>query len=188
MQNIYDNQELINILQDGGVVVMPTDTIYGVLTTALNTASVERLYKIRLRSPEKPCIVLISDISDIGHFDITLNETERKILEEFSAHDKPTSIILDSLNPEFQYLDRGTESLSFRIPKNEHFRELLKETGPLIAPSANVEGETPAKNIEEARIYFGDQVDLYVDGGEIVGKPSKIIKLEKDGRVSIIRD
>lgn len=188
MQNIYDNQELINTLQDGGVVVMPTDTIYGVLTTALNMASVERLYKIRRRSPEKPCIILISDISDLGHFDINLNETERKILEEFSAHDKPTSIILDSLNPEFLYLDRGTESLSFRIPKNEHFRELLKETGPLVAPSANIEGEAPATNIEQARIYFGDEVDLYVDGGEIVGKASKIVRLYNDGRHTIIRE
>lgn len=188
MQNIYDNQELINTLQDGGVVVMPTDTIYGILTTALNTASVERLYKIRRRSPDKPCIILINDISDLGHFDITLNETERKILEEFSAHDKPTSIILDSLNPEFQYLDRGTESLSFRIPKNEHFREILKETGPLVAPSANIEGETPATNIEQARISFGDEVDLYVDGGEIVGKASKIVRLYNDGRHTIIRE
>jgi len=188
MQNIYNNQEFINTLQDGGVVVMPTDTIYGILTTALNTASVERLYKIRKRSPEKPCIILISDISDIGHFDITLNETERKILEEFSAHDKPTSIILDSLNPEFLYLDRGTESLSFRIPKNKHLRELLKETGPLVAPSANIEGETPATNTEEARIYFGEQVDLYIDGGEIIGKPSRLVRLYKDGRHTIIRE
>jgi len=188
MQNIYDNQELINTLQDGGVVVMPTDTIYGILTTALNTASVERLYKIRRRSPEKPCIILISDISDLGHFDINLNQTERKILQEFSAHDKPTSIILDSLNPEFQYLNRGAESLSFRIPKNEHLRELLKETGPLIAPSANIEGETPATNIEEARAYFGESVDMYIDGGEIIGNPSRLMRLYKDGRHTIIRE
>lgn len=188
MQNIYDNQELINILQDGGVVVMPTDTIYGILCSALNKDSVEKLYRIRRRSPNKPCIILISEVSEIEKFGISLEEEQRKIFLAFFAQNKPTSIILDSLNLDFQYLDRGTKTLSFRIPKNDYFRELLKKTGPLLAPSANLEGESPSQNIEEARLYFGELVDMYIDGGEISGSPSKVVRLYKDGTTSIIRE
>ncbi|MFA7285868.1 MAG: L-threonylcarbamoyladenylate synthase [Candidatus Paceibacterota bacterium] len=188
MQNIYDNQELIQVLQNGGVVVMPTDTIYGILTTALNMASVERLYAVRRRSPEKPCIILISEIAEIEKFGISLEEGERKILGEFSALERPTSFILDCDNIAFEYLHRGTKTLSFRIPKNEELKELLKQTGPLIAPSANFEGETPAENIEQARLYFGELVDMYIDGGEISGSPSRIVRLYKDGTTTIIRE
>jgi len=188
MQNIYDNHDLVRTLQDGGVVVMPTDTIYGILTTALNQESVERLYSVRLRSPDKPCIILIHDISVLENFGINLSEEELKILQEFSTQDKPTSFILDCNNPDLKYLHRGMNSLSFRIPKNDSLREFLRQTGPLIAPSANTEGNPPAQNIEQAKEYFGGKVDLYIDGGEIIGEPSKIIRLYKDGRHIIIRE
>src|SRR5204863_149383 len=67
----------------------------------------------------------------------------------------------------FEYLHRGTNTLALRLPKDESLQNLLKKTGPLIAPSANVEGLPPAKNITDAKKYFGDGVDLYIDGGEI---------------------
>lgn len=188
MQNIYDDENLINTLLNGGVVLMPTDTIYGILTSSLNKESVERLYAIRKRSPEKPCIILISDISEIEHFGIILEGEEQKNLLDFFAEEKPTSVILDCNNEYFSYLHRNTNTLSFRLPKREDLRNLLKKTGPLIAPSANTEGNPPAKNIQEAKEYFGNQVDLYVDGGEITSNPSRIIKLSKNHKVLVIRD
>lgn len=186
--SLSHNQKLIETLKNGGIVVMPTDTIYGILTSALNQESVERLYQVRQRSPEKPCIILMSNISDIEKFGISLGEIERKILLEFFALPKPTSVILDCPNQEFSYLHRGTNSLSFRLPKNEDLVSLIKEIGPLIAPSANTEGNIPASSLLEAREYFGEKVDLYINGGEIKGQPSKIVKLSKNGDVSIIRN
>ena len=85
------------------------------------------------------------------------------------------------------YLHRGTRSLAFRVPEKEDLRELLKSTGPLVAPSANPEGLPQSQNIQEARGYFGYTVDYYVDGGEITSKASKIIQLHKDGTVTILR-
>jgi L-threonylcarbamoyladenylate synthase len=187
MQNIFDDENLINTIKEGGVVVMPTDTIYGILTNALNKENVERLYKIRKRSPEKPCIILISEISEIENFGISLSVEERKNLLDFFALEKPTSVILDCNNQEFSHLHRGTNSLSFRLPKREDLRNLIKQTGPLIAPSANTEGNIPAKNITEAKAYFGAEVDMYIDGGEIIGNASSVIRLYKDGTTSIIR-
>ena len=188
MQNIFDNQELIEVLKSGGIIVIPTDTIYGIVCSALDEKSVLRLYEIRKRNPSKPCIILISDISEIENFGISLSDVERKNLLDFFALPKPTSIIIDCEKEEYQYLHRGTNTLSFRIPKNENLKNLLKITGPLIAPSANTEGNIPAKNIKEAKEYFGDQVSLYIDRGEILANPSKIIKLNKDGSKITIRD
>ena len=187
-QKIWSDVKLIETLKNGGIVVLPTDTIYGILGKAEDKSIVERIYKIRKRNPDKPCIILISDISFLEKFDIFLGGEQKKILKEFFSAKRPTSVILDSKNKKFSYLDRGTKTLSFRIPKNKNLQNLLSVTGPLIAPSANTEGLPPSKNIKEAKKYFGKLVDLYIDGGEIIAKPSRIIRLHKDGTGSIIRE
>ena len=100
----------------------------------------------------------------------------------------PVSIILDCLDEKFSYLHRGTKTLAIRLPAQDSLKALLTEVGPLIAPSANPEGLLPAEDIKEAKKYFGDSVDYYMDRGRITGKPSKLIKLQKDGTVDILRD
>lgn len=183
------DQNLIETLKGNGVAVMPTDTIYGLVGSALDVSVVNRIYNIRKRAPEKPCIMLIGDISELEKFYITLSEEQKNKLKEYwSDNSEPTSIVLDSEDESFAYLHRGTKTLAFRLPALKELQELLMKTGPLVAPSANPEGLPPAKDITEAKEYFGDSVDLYVDGGEINGKPSKLIQLHKDGTVSILRE
>jgi L-threonylcarbamoyladenylate synthase len=167
---------------------MPTDTLYGIVGLAEEERVVERIYKTRKRNPDKPCIILISDMKDLEKFSINLTPEEKNKLKEYwQATERPTSIILDCPDDRFSYLHRGTKTLAFRMPAQIGLRNLLKEVGPLVDPSAKIEGMTPAKNIPEAKNYFGDLVDLYIDGGELAGNPSRIIKLLKDGNVDIIR-
>ncbi len=175
----------MEVLKSGGVAVIPTDTIYGIVGSALNPQTVARIYNIRKRAGDKPCIILVSDIGELGKFSINLSDSQKEIFKTYS--DLPTSIILDCEEESLEYLHRGTQTLAFRVPNLPELRDVLAQTGPLIAPSANIEGELPAKNIPEAREYFGEQVDLYLDGGEIAGQPSRVIKLHKDGQVDIIR-
>lgn len=75
------------------------------------------------------------------------------------------------------------------MPADEGLRELLRQTGPLIAPSANPEGAPPARTISEAEAYFGDGVDIYVDGGEVPLdiNPSRLLRLHKDGSKEWLR-
>ena len=186
-KNIWDNENLVKTLKNGEVVVIPTDTIYGIVGRAEEADTVERIYKIRKRNKEKPCIILISEIEDLKKFSVQITEEQGKILSEFFPASIPTSVILDCEDSKHAYLHRDTNTLAFRMPTDEGLRNLIKQTGPILAPSANLEARPPSENIDEARDYFGDFVDLYVDGGEIVGKASKIIRLHKDGTVSIIR-
>ena len=190
---MWNDSNLIKVFKNNSIAVMPTDTIYGIVGSALSKSVVERIYDIRKRAPQKPCIILIGDINELHEFSIHLSDKQKEKLEEYWSFDvtqdlRPTSIILDCNDYRFSYLHRGTKTLAFRIPLNLELRNLLKQTGPLIAPSANPEGLLPAQNIEEAKKYFAEAVSLYVDGGEITGKASKIIRLNSDGSTFTIRD
>ncbi len=194
-KSIWDDQNIVDVLKGGGVVVMPTDTIYGMVTKALDSVSVERIYQIRKRAPEKPCIVLIGDIQELQNFSIHLSDEQKTKLQEYwnvdqnsTEQKRPTSIIFDCSEERFAYLHRGTQSLAFRLPAQSELRELLLQTGPLIAPSANTEKFPASENIDDAKSYFGDDVDLYIDGGPIVSQASQVIKLHKDGSINILRE
>jgi len=171
------NRDNIKAFRAGKIGVIPTDTLYGLVSSALNSSSVERVYATRRRNLKKPCIILIPDTESLALFDITLNAKTRQCLN--SVWPGPVSVILPCNSDRFEYLHRGTKTLAFRQPNDEKLIALLKGTGPLIAPSANVEGRTPATTIEEARAYFGDSIDLYVDGGTRTGQPSRIAYIEK---------
>lgn len=186
-ENIWCNQNLIKTLKKNGVVIMPTDTMYGIVGRAENISTVERIYKIRKRSPKKPCIVLIGDINELEKFGINISDIHNFNLC-VQAKSDPVSVILYCPNESFAYIHRGTRNIAFRLPSSKSLQDLLMTTGPLIAPSANIEGQPPAQNIREARSYFGDKVDLYIDGGDVSGKASKVIRLQSDGSISILRE
>lgn len=163
---------------------MPTDTVYGIVGSALNEKTVERIYTLRKRATNKPFIILISSIKDLEKFGVKLTDKQRVFLEKNWPN--PLSIILPIQGEKFEYLHRGKNSLAFRIPKDEKLLNLLKRVGPLVAPSVNFEGEKPSENINEAKKYFGDSV-FYVNGGKIKSQPSTIIKLRDDGLWKILR-
>jgi L-threonylcarbamoyladenylate synthase len=178
------SSEIIPLLKEGGIGVLPTDTIYGIVACALDPKAVERVYEVRKRRPDKPCIILIADIADLLHFGITIDQSTNELINRLWPG--PVSIVLPCAKKEFAYLHRGTHTLAFRLPADETLREFLRQTGPLIAPSANPEGQTPAADILKARQYFDDSIDFYVDAGMLVSEPSTVIAIE-EGKAKILR-
>ncbi|MDE2311584.1 MAG: threonylcarbamoyl-AMP synthase [Patescibacteria group bacterium] len=166
------------ILNGGGVGVMPTDTIYGVLGGALLPKTVERIYRLRRRNKSKPLIVLISSPRDLKTFKIKLSALAKRVLKQ--SWPGKVSVILPCPSAAFRYLHRGKKTLAFRLPKYRPLIKLLKLTGPLVAPSANWEGYPPANNVAEARKYFRGRVDFYLSGGSRKSKPSRLIKIENN--------
>lgn len=173
--------EVTDLIKSGRVGVMPTDTIYGIVGSALNPDSVERIYDIRKRNKNKPMIILISSISDLDKFNTELPQMIKNKLEMLWPN--PLSVIFNVKGEEFEYLHRGTNSLAYRIPNNSQLLKLISDVGPIVAPSANFEGEVPAKTINEAENYFGDEVDFYVDWGKLQSNPSTLIKFEDNSPV-----
>jgi L-threonylcarbamoyladenylate synthase len=170
------DDEIIRLLIEGGIGILRTDTLYGIVARADNERAVERIYDIKKRAPQKSPILLIASLDQL--FDVYEPQILDRVNELWPGK---TSIILPS-NTAPRWLTRGNESLAYRIPDNEALREMLQKTGPLIAPSANPEGEQPAMDIHEAKGYFGDEVDFYVDHGRVFDdSPSALYRLKNPG-------
>lgn len=180
-----NKETAIQILNSGGIGIIPTDTLYGILGRADKPETTEKIYRLKERTPSKPFIILISQIEDLEKFDIKVSEKDEEIINKYWPG--KVSIIFRVDNPKFNYLTRETESLAFRLPAKVNLQEILKHTGPLVAPSANPEGEKPAENIEEANLYFGNRVDFYIDEGDLKGEPSTLISI-KDGVINVLRE
>lgn len=178
--------QIILLLKAGKIGVMPTDTVYGIVGSALNPQTVEKIYQLRKRSKDKPMIILISALVDLEKFDVKLNNEQKNFLKKIWPN--PISVVLPTSSKKFKYLHRGKKSLAFRIPKKEILLKILQKVGPLVAPSANYQGEQPSKTIKEAKKYFAQSIDFYVDEGTINFQPSTIIKLDQELAPTVLRN
>src|SRR3989338_4790487 len=151
-----DIEHAIEFLQNGGVGILPTETLYGLVASAFDPDAVDRIYDLKQRHHNKPLIVLISDLAQLEQFGIVVsNQLEDKLRTYWPG---PYSIILLTIDEQFEYIHRGTNSIGFRMPDESNLLDLITQTGPLVAPSANPEGLPPARTISEARAYFGTDV------------------------------
>jgi L-threonylcarbamoyladenylate synthase len=176
-------QKAINFLKRGGVVILPTDTLYGITATVNFKKSIEKIHKIKSRSLDKPFIILINSYKHLEIFGIKINKNEFQTLKKIWPG--KVSIILPCKSKKWQYLHRGTNSIAFRMisHRNKNLFNLINKVGPIVAPSVNPEGEKPAETIREAKKYFGDKIDLYINKGRIKTLPSTLIRLENENFV-----
>ena len=172
--------EVAELLRSGKVGVVRTDTLYGLLARAGDREAVERIFAIKRRSPEKPVLVLIHDATGL-HDPYPIDPFMGKYWPG-----KNTIILPAPSDP--QWITRGTKTIAYRLPDDATLRKLLEQTGPLVAPSANPEGEPPAATVEQAIAYFGDTVDFYVDSGEVTDQtPSRLLLPRTDGTMERLR-
>ena len=171
------------LLKPGVVAVIPTDTVYGLAARASDIAAVEKLYALKSRE-NKPGTLIAANLDQL--VELGLKKRYLTAVEQFWPG--PVSVIIPSADPKLEYLHQGKASLAVRLPDDKNLIALLKETGPLVTSSANQPGEKPAETVEEAREYFGDQVDSYEDGGDLSGRqPSTIIRIVDDA-IEVLRE
>jgi L-threonylcarbamoyladenylate synthase len=199
-----NKKDFIKILKSGGVGVMPTDTLYGLVGRANSKKAVERIYKIKGRDRKKPFIILISSLNDLKKFGIEHYDIINNVIMKKKLWPGPVSVVLPCTSTWIQkmkYLHRDVGSLAFRFPKKKSLLKILKQTGPLVAPSANPESLKPAANITQAKKYFGpirgregsqrastsNGIDFYLSGGTLKGKPSALIKIDKKSKIEVLR-
>lgn len=177
-----DNPEIIQRLQQNEVGVLPSDTVYGLVACAYAPSAVARLYKLKHRE-HKPGTLIAADIPQLVQLGL-----DAEHLQAVARHwPGPVSVIVPA-GPELAYLHQGVGSLAVRLPAQSSLHELLLQTGPLLTSSANTPGAPPANTIVEAQNYFGDQVNFYVNGGDLSSNlPSTIIAIDAAGVVRVIR-
>ncbi len=163
------------ILRGGGIGVIPTDTIYGIVASALLPAAVARLYFVRGRDPAKPVIVLLPSPAALRIFGVRPSPKAQKLLS--SVWPGPRSVLLPVRKASFSHLHRGTGKIAFRVPAVRVLQSFLAATGPLAAPSANYAGLPPAATAAAAVALFGECIDFVIDGGARKGAPSRLLEL-----------
>jgi L-threonylcarbamoyladenylate synthase len=177
------NQEHVDIIKNDGVGILPTDTLYGIAASSHSKIAVDRLIDIKGMSSERKGFVnLISKVEDLTELGVVLTRAQENILNK--AWPGPFSVVLE-VDQKHKEILRFKEH-PFRIPDNKELVDFISKTGPIITSSANLTGESNAKTIDIAKSYFGDKVDFYINGDELSGDPSTIIKIEKDS-VEVIR-
>jgi len=174
------------VLENGGLVVLPTDTLYGLTASVLSKKAVEKIYKIKERDKSKPLIILIHSLEDLNKFGVKMSKEQSEILRKIWPG--KVTIELEHSLKKFSHIRANHNYSGFRMigEKNKNLFDLIKKVGPIVAPSANKEGFTPAETIKEAKYYFGDEVDLYINAGRKVGEPSTLIRV-KNNKVEILR-
>lgn len=159
----------INILEDDGLIVYPTDTIYGLGAYIFSEKAVKKVYSLKNRDYSKPlsvCVSRIEDIHKIAHLEV--DEEIKKMLPG------PYTIILNKKENVSPLLTAGGEKIGIRIPDNQICRELTRKF-PITTTSANLSGEEVPKSLDEIIELLGDSVDLIIDGGKLQGTPSTVI-------------
>ncbi len=177
------DEHVIELLQNGGVGFMPSDTIYGLSCRALDEQAVERIYALKKRDSEKPLIVLIATISQLD--ELGIKRDQASLAEQYW----PGGLTLVCEAPGAPaYLHRGTQSLAVRLPDNNDLRDFMLKTGPLVSTSANTQGDAIASSIKDAETYFGEQLDFYVDAGDLSEhKPSTLVRAV-NGKLEVVRE
>lgn len=172
--------ELINLIQSGAVGVIPTDTVYGLVCSAANRASTERLYGLKQRD-HKPGTLIASTIDQL--VELGIKARYLKAVQQFW----PGAVSVE-IPHNITYLTMSTGRQAIRIPDYADLLSLLSQTGPLQTTSANSPGAPVAVTVEEAQNYFGESVDFYVEGGDLSNRPPSTIIRVIDDAIEVIRD
>ena len=166
-------------LARSGLVVMPTDTVYGLAADAFDPTGVRRLLRAKGRGRDMPTPVLIASMEVLPALTTGVTAEVRELAEAFWPGGL-TMIFRQQSSLRWDLGDsRGT--VAVRVPNQEVALELLETTGPLAVSSANTTGMPPATTIEEAQDMLGDAIDIYLDAGPAPGiTPSTIIDATTD--------
>jgi L-threonylcarbamoyladenylate synthase len=156
---------------NGGVVAMPTDTVYGLACDPSSAAAVDRIYAIKRRPKDLELTLLTATVADIED-DVELGAAARTLA---SAYWPGALSIVCQLRRRRWEIPRTGETLSVRVPDHPIALELLRRTGPLATTSANRHGEQPAGTAAEVAAALNGEIDGIVDGGRCGGLPSTII-------------
>jgi L-threonylcarbamoyladenylate synthase len=158
--------------------------VYGLGVDARSDAAVERLVRVRGREG-KPILVLVADLAMIATVAADVPAPARRLAARFWPG--PLTIVLPARDGLAPALTAGTGTIGVRVPGHPVPRALARALGgPVTAPSANPPGAPPPRRLPEARAYFGEDVAVYVDGGELPGGASTVAAVD-DGGVRVLR-
>ena len=181
-------EECIEVLKAGGLILYPTDTVWGIGCDATNEAAVEKIYKLKQSEDKRSMLCLMRDADMIVRY---VNRAPGIAFEVMELSDKPLTAILPGAVGVAPNLIPESKTLGVRVPQHEYCQALLRKFGkPIVSTSANISGEPTAKHLKDVVQEIIDGVDYVVNprfNGKPTQKPSAIIAFGEGGEVEIIR-
>lgn len=190
-ENVIDVAEIdeaVEILRQGGIILYPTDTVWGLGCDATNSEAVEKIYALKKRSDSKSLITLVSDADMIGKYVKVIPEIAVNLIE---VNDKPMTIIYPGAMGLAGNVIAEDGSVGIRIPQHDFCRQLIRKfRKPIVSTSANISGESAPSFYEDIPIEIIEAADWVADPvlqEGSTGEPSQIIKVGLGGEIQIIR-
>lgn len=190
-KNNVDESELNKIkeiLDNDGVIIFPTDTVYGIACNCFSEKAIKKVFDIKKRPENKPINVLSNNLDKIKLVSRNINEKEEFLINKYMPG--ALTIILDKNEKVSDILTAGLDTIGVRIPKNNISLRILENVSyPLATTSANISGDSAGIKITDFLKEFDGVVDAIIDGGETDLKvASTIVRVESDNKLKIIRE
>ena len=183
-------QNTLKVLENGGTILYPTDTIWGIGCDATSPAAVEKIFAIKKRGAEKSLIILLDDVSKLKNY---VEHIPKEAFSYIETTERPLTIIYPAANKKSLAKNVLAEdgSVAIRITKDAFCKKLIQEFGkPIVSTSANISGENPPQNFSEIPNEIKKAVDYVVNYRQEENtnpKPSIIIRIGPDGGIDFIR-
>jgi L-threonylcarbamoyladenylate synthase len=185
-----DTNTIAECLQGGGVVLIPTDTVYGLAVHPEHPEAINRLYELKGRPPRVNLPIMVADKSDLAALGVDCNASIIKLLNSIYVPGPLTLAVGFTTHPTVAWLD-GRVEIAVRIPNDERLLNVLRNTGPLLVTSANLHRMPSGETIAEILGQLNGRPDLVVDGGTLRTVPSSLINcrltppvIERTGLIS----
>lgn len=178
-------KEIVEVIKNGGVVIMPTDTIYGIIADATNEKAIQKVYEMKKRNENKPMLMLVNGIKMLNQYVSSINDIENKLIDELWPG--ALTIIFNKKNVS-DLLTGGLGTVGIRYPDNELLINIMNELNvPLLSTSVNVSGDASATCIDNINESILNNVDYVYDVGECKGEASTIVVV-KDSELRVLRE
>lgn len=186
----FDNdiKNCLQVLKEGGIILYPTDTVWGIGCDATNERAVEKIYAVKKRNEEKSMIILLADEADILKY---TNHPNAIIFDYIKGITKPTTVIYEGAQHLAKNLVNKDGTVGIRLVKDDFCKRLIREFGkPIVSTSSNISGYPPPAFFMDIDIQIKSGVDYIVQHRQddlTPSAPSTVIKLDNEGGIQILR-
>ena len=178
--------EVVEILKCGGIAVLPTDTVYGIVCDALCISSVKKVYELKSRPYSKPMVILVSNIDMLKKYSSNISKLESSLIKTYMPGELTIILNKSDLIPDI--VTSNTKEVAIRIPNNEKLLEIINKLDrPIVATSANISSHEVITNVSLLEDSIKNNVDYIYDGGYVNKSSSTIVKVN-DNKISILRE
>ena len=179
----------LDVIENGGIILYPTDTIWGIGCDATNPQAIRRIYDLKQRDDSKSLIILLAEAKDIFQY---VANPHPDIIHIITAFERPTTVIYEQAIGLPDNLISNDGSIAIRITKDPFCKSLIKRLGkPLISTSANISGRPAPQGFLQIDPAIKNGVDYIVDHRREEQNdqpPSRILKILADGSINVIRE